>query len=197
MMRTLKKRFILFAMSAVTVLLVVLVGAINGLSWVMFDGQSDRVMQTLIGADGMLGKMDFERQPPMMPPLDMDMMQAARFFTVRTDMDGKILDINTDRISSIDETDAQKYAQAVGADLSGRIDEYKYAVKHQGRDRLIIFMDTSSQRNTFFMVLFVSCTIALLCWLVVLLFVILLSGKAVRPIVAGREKQKHHVYRLY
>ena len=40
MKKTLRKKFILFAMLAVTILLVVLIGAISGLSWVALDGQS-------------------------------------------------------------------------------------------------------------------------------------------------------------
>lgn len=194
-MRTLRKRFVLFAMSAVTVLLLVLVGAINGLSWILFEGQSDMVMNTLVGADGVFVKMDFDRQPPFMPPLNMDRMRSARFFMVRTDETGQILDVNIDQISSIDKAQAETYAAAVQerTELSGKIGEYKFAVKQRGTERLIFFMDTSGQRSTFFTVLFVSSAIAVICWLVVLLFVILLSGKAVRPIVAGMEKQKQFI----
>jgi len=194
-MKTLRKRFILFAMSAVTALLVVLVGAINGLSWMLFEGQSDMVMNTLVGADGIFMQMDFERQPPFMPPLDMDRMRSARFFMVRTDETGQILEVNTDQISSIDKAQAKAYAKAVQERglLSGKMGEYKFAVKELGEERLIFFMDNSGQRNIFFTVLFVSSVIAVICWLTVLLFVILLSGKAVRPIAAGMEKQKQFI----
>ena len=40
MKKTLRKKFIVFAMSAVTILLVVLVGAISGLSWIILDTQT-------------------------------------------------------------------------------------------------------------------------------------------------------------
>lgn len=65
------------------VLLVVLVGTINGLSRVLFEGQSDMVMNTLVDADGVFVKMDFDRQPPFMPQMpDMgsfDPAQMQRF----------------------------------------------------------------------------------------------------------------------
>ena len=43
------------------------------------------------------------------------------------------------------------------------------------------------------MVLSISSAIAFFCWLATLLFVILLSGRAVRPILAGMEKQKQFI----
>lgn len=43
------------------------------------------------------------------------------------------------------------------------------------------------------MVLSLSSTIALLCWLLLLLFVIALSDRVVRPVLAGMEKQKQFI----
>ena len=43
------------------------------------------------------------------------------------------------------------------------------------------------------MALSISSAIALICWLVILLFVIPLSGRVVRPILAGMEKQKQFI----
>ena len=73
------------------------------------------------------------------------------FFIVHTDDEGKILDINTDQISSIDEANAEDYALRVmkaGKD-SGKIEGYKFAVKQLGQGRLIFFMDTSAPLETY------------------------------------------------
>ena len=48
MMKTLRKKFILFAMSAVTILLIVLIGAINGFSWIILDRQSDSDRKSVV-----------------------------------------------------------------------------------------------------------------------------------------------------
>lgn len=192
MTRTLRRKFVVFAMSAVSVLLLILVGAINGFNWMVLEEQSDRVLHTLVNADGMFLQMDFHNQPPLTPPLNMDVMKSARFFIVRTDRDGKVLEINIDQISSVSAEKAESYAGQV-KDTTGRIDGYKYEVKIIGSERLIFFMDNSGQRNTFFTVLTVSAVIALLCWFAVLLFAVLVSGKIVRPIAAGMEKQKQFI----
>ena len=195
MTKTLKKRFIFFTMAAVTCLLVFIVLAINALNWVMLEHQADMVMETLVDADGSFQKMDFDRPPPFSRPLDMDRMRASRFFVVQIDTSGTIVNVNTDQISAIDRSTAEGYAQKVlGTEKSsGRVDRYKFAVKQLGPNRLVFFMDTSEQSENFRMVLFASCAIAMLCWSILLLIVFLLSGKVIRPVLVGMEKQKQFI----
>lgn len=192
MMRILRRKFVVFAMSAVTILLLVLVGAINGFNWMILERQSDNVLHTLVNADGKFMHMDFHNQPPLAPPLNMDIMKSARFFIVLTDEKGRVIDVNIDQISSVSTEAAEQYAKQVNEN-AGRIDGYKYEVKTFGTERLIFFLDTSGQRNTFITVLIVSSAIALVCWLAILLFAILVSNRIVRPIIAGMEKQKQFI----
>ena len=195
MTKTLKRRFIMFTMTAVTCLLLFIVLAINTLNWMMLERQSDMVLETLVDADGTFQKMDFDRPPPFSRPLDMDRMRASRFFIVRCDLSGNIIDVNTDQISAIDRETAKSYALEVlkADDTSGRVHGYKYAVKQLGPNKLTFFMDTSEQSENFRMVLFASTAIAVLCWVILLAIVILLSGKVIRPVLVGMEKQKQFI----
>ena len=79
----------------------------------MLERQSNMVMETLVNADGSFHKMDFNRPPPFARPLDMDKMRSSRFFIVRSDASGSIIDVNTDQISSIDNETAKHYALKV------------------------------------------------------------------------------------
>ena len=54
-------------------------------------------------------------------------------------------------------------------------------------------MDTSEQSENCRMVLFASTAIAVLCWVILLMIVILLSGKVIRPVLVGMEKQKQFI----
>ena len=192
MKKTLRRKFILFAMSAVTLLLMVLIGAITGFSWIVLDSQSSSILHALAGGEGKFFQMEFPNPRPFAPPLNMDTIKSARFFTVRTDREGNVLDVNIDQISSVSTEQAVQYARQI-TDTTGKIESYKYEVKQLGADHLIFFMDTSRQLGTFVMVLSISSAIAFFCWLATLLFVILLSGRAVRPILAGMEKQKQFI----
>jgi len=195
MIGTLKRRFIVFAMTAVSCLLLFIVLAINGLNWMMQERQTDMVLEALVASDGMFQQMDFDRPPPFARPLDMDRMRASRFFIVKCDEAGNVMDVNTDQISSIDTQAAQKYAmKALASDkTAGRVDGCKFAVKQTDGHRLIFFMDVSVQNDNFFTVLFASSAIAALCWVVLLFIVILLSGKVIRPVLIGIEKQKQFI----
>ena len=195
MTKTLKRRFIIFTMTAVSCLLLFIVLAINGLNWMMLDRQSDMILETLVDADGIFQKMDFNRPPHFARPLNMDRMRSSRFFIVSSDAFGNIMDINIEQISSIDSKSAKNYAlKVLKTDKEyGRVDRYKYAVKKMGSNIIIFFMDTSEQSESFYMVLFASTAIALLCWMILLIIVILLSGKVIRPVLVGMEKQKQFI----
>lgn len=195
MTKTLKKRFIIFTMAAVSCLLLFIVLAINGLNWMMLERQSDMVMEILVDADGSFQKMDFKHPPPFSRPMDMDRMRSSRFFIVRSDARGKVVDVNTDHISSIDNKTAKAYALKVinSGKSTGRVEDYEFAVKKLGQNQLVFFMDTSSQRESFLTVLFASCAIAILCWLLLLLIVAWLSGRVIRPVLMGMEKQKQFI----
>ncbi len=193
MKNTLRKKFVFFAMGTVTVLLAVLIGAINISSWCILDRQSDDILHMLAdGNDKLLQKEDGRDRGPFQPLLDMDTLRAARFFMVCTDAAGQVQSVNIDQISSVTTEEATHYAGRVTQD-AGRVDTFKYEVRYLGQDRLIFFMDISGQIQTFFMVLSLSCAIACICWMLVLAFVFLLSGRVVRPILAGMEKQKQFI----
>lgn len=73
------------------------------------------------------------------------------------------------------------------------MDGYKFAVKHLGPHQLMFFIDISAQNENFLIVLFTSVAIAALCWISLLFIVILLSGKVIRPVLVGMEKQKQFI----
>lgn len=192
MKKTLRKKFILFAMSAVTILHVVLIGTINAFSWIVLDRQSDEVLHIIADGDDKFLQTAFHARGPFLPPMNMDTVKAARFFMVHTDQDSNVKDVNIDQISSVTAEQAAQYAERVTGNI-GKVDAYKYEIRQLGSDRLIFFIDTSGQMQIFVMVLSISCAIALTCWFAILIFVILLSGRVVRPILAGMEKQKQFI----
>ena len=185
----------MFTMTAVTCLLIFIVLAINSLNWMMLERQSDTVLRTIVDADGTFHKMDFDRLPPFSRPLNMDRMRASRFFIVRSDLSGNIVDVNIDQISAIDHETAKSYALEVlkTDDTFGRVHGCKFAVKQLGPNTLTFFMDISEQSENFRMVLFASTAIALLCWVLLLMIVILLADKVIRPVLVGMEKQKQFI----
>ncbi len=115
-------------MFAVTILLVVLIGAINVFSWVILDRHSDDVLHTIADRDDKFLRMDFRDRGPFLPPMNMDTVKSARFFMAHTDQDGNVLAVNIDQISSVTAEQAAQYAEQATGNM-GKVDAFKYEVK--------------------------------------------------------------------
>jgi hypothetical protein len=196
MMRSLRNKFVFFAMAAVTVLLLVLLLAINGMAYFIFERQSDAVLENLVESDGMFMQSPFrkDRMPVPVPP-EMDIMRSARFFIVELDEYGSAMFANVDQIFYVTMDEAVSYAKTAiqrGAP-KGRIDRYKYVVREQDDGTEVYFLDMTREQLTMRTLFFVSAVIAFGSWLIVLGFVLYFSGKFVQPIIAGMEKQKQFI----
>lgn len=201
MIRTLQKRFVTTAMLAITILLLVLLGAIN-IGYSLISGrQEDALLDMLSQSEGRLPPdmpaRGEEKRGLLEPPMDEDAALSARYFLVRLNEEGEIVQTDISRISSVTEEEAEEYAMEAAKRNSdgGSIHSFKYksAPTRDGRGQAIIFLDTALQGHSAMMVLLLSVFIGILCWGSMLLLVILLSRKAILPIAKNIEKQKQFV----
>lgn len=201
MIKALQKKFIVTAMIAITVLLLVLLGMINAVNAWSTEQQSDRMLAMLLDNEISLAP---QRPPDMReergflaPPLTEDQAMSAVYFWVRVSNSGMVTKMDVSRIASVAETEAEEMAlQAYGeARDSGKIRHFKYraAATPNGSDTVFVFLDTSTQTYSVLRVLTLSALAGMVCWLLMLLLVILLSKKAIRPIAVNLEKQKQFI----
>ena len=249
MVKTLQKKFIITAMIAITVLLVVTLGAVNVFNISRLRNEMNNTLTMLVENDGMrpgdnagnpqlatvtdgmqtppamngtdqnwveesdgvtvpeTGATDNQPQPPeakddkrpnlFNPEISEDMAMAARYFLVRFDMDGQIVYTDVSNISSVDEETANAYASEVYASgkTSGKKEEFRYRVQasKDGCGTNIVFLNVGSDRQSILAVLLISSLIFVVGWGLMLLLVIALSQRAIRPIAENLEKQKQFV----
>ena len=249
MVKTLQKKFIITAMIAITVLLVVTLGAVNVFNISRLRNEMNNTLTMLVENDGMrpgdnVGNLqlatmtdgmqeppaangtdqnqmevpdgvmvpdveptDNQPEPPeakndkrpnlFNPEISEDMAMAARYFLVRFDMDGKIVYTDVNNISSVDEETANAYANEVyvSGKTSGKKEEFRYRVQasKDGRGTNIVFLNVGSDRQSMLAVLLISSLIFVVGWGLMLLLVIALSKRAIRPIAENLEKQKQFV----
>ncbi len=249
MVKTLQKKFIITAMIAITVLLVVTLGAVNVFNISRLRNEMTNTLTMLVENDGMrpgdnagnpqLATMtdgmqdppaangtdqnqmevpdgvivpdveptDNQPEPPearddkrpnlFNPEISEDMAMAARYFLVRFDMDGQIIYTDVNNISSVDEETANAYASEVyvSGKTSGKKEEFRYRVQasKDGRGTNIVFLNVSSDRQSMLAVMLISSLIFVVGWGLMLLLVIALSKRAIRPIAENLEKQKQFV----
>lgn len=205
MIKTLQKKFILTAMLAISILLVVLLGAINVVNAGMVNQQTEFTLNMLVkkATDKAPPRDSMEalqnQQEPKEPdlPKKEDVTMSSRYFWVCMDSSGVIVETDMSHISSVTEDEAKEMAQKAAeqdAD-SGRLEGFRYTIQstHDEQGSVAVFLDTTTQVYSMLRVLGLSVVIGLLCWLLMLVLVILLSKRAILPIARSMEKQRQFV----
>ncbi len=120
---------------------------------------------------------------------------STRFFTVWLNDTGKIVGENIDSISSVTREQAHQYAQAVMS--SGRergwSDHFRYKVFDTDRGQGIVFVDGSTSQFLSRTIVLIAGLVLLASMSVIIVLIVLLSKRAVRPIAQSYEKQKQFV----
>ncbi len=198
MIKTLQKRFIFSAMLAVSILLIVLLGAINVGNVLLSERQSRQTANMLLNEELRVQPPREERPRDFLDlPMDANTKMSAVYFTVQVGADHTIFGVNTERIADISDEDAANLCrQVMEQDRSeGKIRNFLFRAAENQKDGSLIylFLDTTVQQHTILRVAFFSLTAGLLCFVSMLLLVMLISKKAIRPIAENIERQKQFV----
>ncbi len=196
MLKTLRRKFVVTAMVAVTALLLVLLGGINGVNLWLNSRDTDMLLLALSDGEGTIRP---EREGPGLfrPPLDGDAAMSAVYFTVRLDADGKAVYTDVSRISSVTEEEAAQYAEeaAASGESKGSEGRFKYRItaSREGQGSTAVFLDVSEDTRSMLTVAVLSLLAGAGCWLAALLAVMLLSKRAISPIAESMARQKQFI----
>lgn len=208
--RRLRRKFILVAMGAVTVVLTLIIAGINVVNYSHVCKMADaRLDYILAGKDG----IDWGDEPKADPANGKDAGDSqagvrirhfegmtaespfdTRYFTVSI-AGGQVTDVNTARIAAV----GAKRAACIAAGLyskgwtSGFSGNYRYAVTVQGDETTYVFVDCSRELASFHSFLSASVAISCIGWLAVLAIVAGASGAVIRPMVESYSKQKRFI----
>lgn len=114
MLKTLRRKFVVTAMAAVTALFLVLLGGINGVNVFLSSRNTDMLLLALTEGEGTI-RPGREAPGLFRPPLDADAALSAVYFTVRLDGAGEAVGADISRISSVTEAEAEQYAEKAAA----------------------------------------------------------------------------------
>lgn len=200
MIRTLQRKFVKTAMIAITVLILILLGAINLSNIMMVRTNIDRRLQMIADNEGNPpppGKPFPSDQWMEHPKNEYDSFLSSNFYVVRFDQNGKVHAVDVSRTSSVTEQEAVDLATQIFQEgrEKGRVGKYRFQRRKLSGigGSLFVFLDCSDDMASYFRVLLLSAAVGLVCWGGMLLFVILLSKKAIRPVAENMEKQKQFV----
>lgn len=137
-------------------------------------------------------KMEFEPEFDFITP---ETRFSTRHFTVWFDCDGTVTKTNTESIYTVTEDDAVEYAKAAleSGNARGWNSSYRYKVFFVEDGMAVVFIDGSMNMASFWRSITISAFVLLGCAALVLLLIILLSKRVVKPIAESYEKQRQFV----
>lgn len=208
--RRLRRKFILVAMGAVTVVLTLIIAGINIVNYSHVCKMADaRLDYILAGKDG----FDWGDEPKDDPANGKDAGDSqagvrirhfegmtaespfdTRYFTVSI-AGGQVTDVNTARIAAVDAKRAASIAAKLHSKgwVSGFSGNYRYTTDVQDDETTYVFVDCSRELASFHSFLSASVAISCIGWLAVLAIVTGASGAVIRPMVESYSKQKRFI----
>ncbi len=120
---------------------------------------------------------------------------TTRYFTVFFNEENDVINADIQQIASVTEKDAEKYARKAleNGTERGWIEAYRYKIYDTDRGTSIVFISGigAKENNQSFMLGTLS--VFSLCSVIVVLLIILISKKAVKPAAESYEKQKQFI----
>ena len=206
MIHSLQRRFILTAMIAISVFVLVLLGVTNGMNAYSTYRQNREILDGLCGnaaAGKPVGTEDVseENGKRRFNWFGVDLMSnyknSAAYFVAVFDQTGTIRSVDTVRIASEPEQDLRDTAQSVydKGEKSGVTGIYRFRSVPQtdGDGLAFVFLDISIQRYAVIRVAYTSLLVGILCIEIMYFFVRILARSAIRPIAQNMERQKQFI----
>lgn len=194
----LRKKFIRICSVSFLSVFLALLGVIFVISTVQTNARMDSLTDILSENDGRFpvgGNRPPDRKPDRRPGINQETPFSTRFFLVRLDRDGGVVGTDLTAIASTTKTEAEEYAKRAwnSGRTRGWMERYRYKVTARGDGVLVVFVDGSSSRNAMGTLLYASLLVFVTGGLVVLLLIVLISRRAVRPMAESYERQKQFV----
>ena len=195
MMHKLRIKFIRIAMAALTAVVILVAAAINIMNWVNVRAEIGETISFLAESDGMVS-LERANQWAGKNKHRKNILTQSVYFIGRTLQDGSVQVMNPGRMLTVNTEEAQgllERASASGRE-SGFLEDYFFQrFTSRGNTLSWIFLDCDSYLSASRNLLLFSVIICIAGILLSLLFVSLLSKKAIQPFVRNEQKQKRFI----
>ena len=212
MIKRLRRKLIAACMLSLAIVLLVILGGVNLMSYQKVVSDADAVLALLganqgnfpklHGAPGENGKEEEgafggpgDRKDFLGPRMSPETPYESRFFSVLLGEDGQVLETDTGQIAAVDAEEAAAYAQSVAQSgrSSGFWGNYRYLLSQEQEGSRVIFLDCGRSLSAFWTTLLASVALALVGLGAVLVLLLILSSRIVRPVAESYEKQKQFI----
>ena len=208
MIKKLRRKFVRITMISLLVVLSLVVLAINGINIYQFTRKSDGLLQMLAdnggtfpenGRAGDRKRFDQKPERPLEEEWSGFQMSAetpfeTRYFSVSVGNRGET-EADVSHVAAVSGAEAIEMAQQViaGGKETGYQGQYRYRVTPEDDGTLIIFVDCGNDFQTIRGFAVTSVLVGAACLALVLILVMLFSGRAIRPVIENEKRQKQFI----
>ena len=200
MIHSLRKKMILISAVSITLVITIVYLAICIFGTLRLNNIMDTLTDTISENDGYFPVFDHGHSNPHRRSMQMGIItpetrSSTRFFSIWIDGDGNIIRENVASISSVTREQAREYAQEAmeRRDERGWISDYRYKIVSVEQGSLIVFVNGSMNKEVMRQFVLIALPVLIGSGFVILLFIILFSKWAVRPVAESYEKQKQFI----
>ena len=213
MIKKLQKKFILITAVSLFIVLSVVAALINIINSSQIRSNQDEVIEMLRGGGGRFPgdePIHGENEPDDLPKdksferkadfgkykfINEETRFQTRYFVIYYSSSGSVKRIDTSHIAAIDSDKAAELGDQALADSDGEgvIGNYRFSRSETDSGEMILFLDVRQDQNTKSRFLLISIGISAACWVIVMVMIILLSRRVVKPVSAAYEKQKQFI----
>lgn len=203
MIKKLRTKLIIASMLSLLIVLAIILGTAGILNYQNLVSDADSVLSLLAENDGHFPEPDIpaagqpasdkmHRKDSRFSP---ELPYESRYFSALMDSSGNVITVNTGKIAAVDTSTAIQYAKTVweSGNESGFTNDYRYMVYTSDAGTHILFLDCGRSLDSFRTFMYTSMAVSLAGLLGVLLLLILLSGRIVKPFSENYEKQKRFI----
>lgn len=191
MIRKLQIKFITITMFAVIVISSGIFGVIIVENYRTIDRQTDAILNLLAENDGKMPDYNGNNKNSS-DYINKETKFSTRYFTVEIDENEEITSTDMKNIARVSYDDVENIIKNI-KDTSGYYENFKYRVIEKDNNKMIIFLDCSTQLRGLKHTIQRSILIVVGVWILVLIIVSLLSKRMLKPITENIEKQKQFI----
>ena len=183
------------AISAISIVLFVVLGIINGYSYYRNSEESQHILEMLLDNNGSFPvtkgqPMNGKKEPGFGPETPFE----TRYFTVVIQSDGTVVSTDTSHIMAVGKEQAVTYAKSViNGKEYGLTDIYRYRIRTEDSTSTIVFLDDSRNLSSFQSTLKSSILTSVIGLCAVALLLYFFSDRAISPIIESYERQKRFI----
>ncbi len=198
MIHRLRRRFILIAMSSVTLVIVLLSLTINIINFLSTNAELNGMLEMICENQGAVPEFPKGGRPSGVAglPMSPETPYSTRYFVIRYDADGRLSHVDMRHIASVTEEEVGAYLSTAlnhGTGF-GYFRNFKYyVVSSEDGMYTAIFLECQQALRSVRMFALTSLLVVVICIVLVYILVLFFSKRAIDPVVRSVEKQKQFI----